>query len=357
MKIFFCFSEPRWNSESIPRGGKYDPNNIFFGLRMVQKKLKKNGHELFPINHLFKERVKGKNAIILPFDGMHHLKKNIRESKGIKKITHFFSEAPMVGMRFYSKRYQEKVFEYSDDVYVQDKSYLLPKFRNEEKLQVFRFPHAHQGIIDELFEKRNRKFLVAICANKAIGAKQIAGKIIRGISPLSNYGHWLYRKRSKLIHYLAQRSIIDVYGVGWDRRYLALSHYSYPLENDSWKGVAKGSKLPVLSDYDFCLCIENSRFPGYITEKIFDCFAVGTIPIYYGASDVTYFLPKDTFIDLSDFQSESELSSFLKNMNENDKNSYRQAMKMYLINTQEDPFSPEKYCNTIIRDVSLTSLN
>lgn len=36
---------------------------------------------------------------------------------------------------------------------------------------------------------------------------------------------------------------------------------------------------------------------GYITEKIFDCFFPGVIPIYWGAENVTDYIPQDTFID------------------------------------------------------------
>lgn len=39
-----------------------------------------------------------------------------------------------------------------------------------------------------------------------------------------------------------------------------------------------------LKEYMFSLAIENSISRGYFTEKIFDCFATKTIPIYWGDS-------------------------------------------------------------------------
>jgi len=53
-----------------------------------------------------------------------------------------------------------------------------------------------------------------------------------------------------------------------------------------------GSKHPVkfkeeaLIDYAFSITIENSRSKYYFTEKLLDCFAVGTITIYWGCKNV-----------------------------------------------------------------------
>lgn len=49
-------------------------------------------------------------------------------------------------------------------------------------------------------------------------------------------------------------------------------------------GVA--DKLEFQRGHKFSICFENSSHPGYITEKLVEGFAAGTVPIYYGASDV-----------------------------------------------------------------------
>jgi hypothetical protein len=41
-----------------------------------------------------------------------------------------------------------------------------------------------------------------------------------------------------------------------------------------------------LKDYMFSVCIENSTHDTYFTEKILDCFATGTIPIYKGTKNI-----------------------------------------------------------------------
>jgi hypothetical protein len=46
------------------------------------------------------------------------------------------------------------------------------------------------------------------------------------------------------------------------------------------------SKFSILPEYKFCLCPENSIYDGYITEKLLDAYAGGTVPIYSGTLSV-----------------------------------------------------------------------
>lgn len=46
------------------------------------------------------------------------------------------------------------------------------------------------------------------------------------------------------------------------------------------------SKLPAIRDYMFSVVFENTICNKYYTEKITDCFATGTIPIYWGTRKV-----------------------------------------------------------------------
>ncbi|MBR6062295.1 MAG: hypothetical protein IKP67_09495 [Spirochaetales bacterium] len=45
------------------------------------------------------------------------------------------------------------------------------------------------------------------------------------------------------------------------------------------------NKLAYLQQFKFNICPENSNDTGYVTEKIFDAFAAGCIPIYYGSDN------------------------------------------------------------------------
>jgi hypothetical protein len=54
---------------------------------------------------------------------------------------------------------------------------------------------------------------------------------------------------------------------------------------------------PILySNYQFCLVMENTATPGYITEKIFLAYLGGCIPIYWGTRQVFDVFHHDSFI-------------------------------------------------------------
>jgi hypothetical protein len=70
-------------------------------------------------------------------------------------------------------------------------------------------------------------------------------------------------------------------------------------------------KEDALSDYMFSVTMENASYSGYWSEKILDCFACGTIPIYYGDPDIGDHFNKDGIIILDDSFDPSMLSSEL----------------------------------------------
>ena len=55
-----------------------------------------------------------------------------------------------------------------------------------------------------------------------------------------------------------------------------------------------------LCDYMFSVCIENDIRQTYFTEKLLDCFATGTIPIYSGTKNVIKYFDGDGIIFLDD---------------------------------------------------------
>ena len=55
-----------------------------------------------------------------------------------------------------------------------------------------------------------------------------------------------------------------------------------------------------LRDYMFSVGIENAVYATYFTENLTDCFACGTIPIFYGCKGVTEYFNEDGIIFLDD---------------------------------------------------------
>jgi hypothetical protein len=58
--------------------------------------------------------------------------------------------------------------------------------------------------------------------------------------------------------------------------------------------------LNVFSKYKFIIVMENTHQEGYITEKIFNVFQAGAIPIYDGAPDVNNFINPKSFLSFNE---------------------------------------------------------
>lgn len=58
------------------------------------------------------------------------------------------------------------------------------------------------------------------------------------------------------------------------------------------------NKIEGLKDYMFSIVIENDFYDNYYTEKITDCFATGTIPIYLGSPSINENFNMDGVIKL-----------------------------------------------------------
>ena len=69
-----------------------------------------------------------------------------------------------------------------------------------------------------------------------------------------------------------------------------------------------------LLKYKYSITIENCRQPGYWTEKIVDCFATKTIPIFWGDDAVNDFFNKEGIIY---FNNEEELGEILEDLQKN----------------------------------------
>ena len=68
-----------------------------------------------------------------------------------------------------------------------------------------------------------------------------------------------------------------------------------------------------LKDYCFSFALENATYSNMFTEKLTDCFMTGTIPIYYGMSNIGEFFNADGIIKLDENFKIEDLSFELYN--------------------------------------------
>lgn len=77
-------------------------------------------------------------------------------------------------------------------------------------------------------------------------------------------------------------------------------------------------KLNFIKDYRFTIAFENEANPDYITEKIFHPLLVGSIPIYWGAQDISNYFSPECFINVKDFNSYKDLFQHIEEIESNE---------------------------------------
>ena len=65
-----------------------------------------------------------------------------------------------------------------------------------------------------------------------------------------------------------------------------------------------------LNDYMFSIAIENDVYSSYFTEKVLDCFATGTVPIYFGDKSISKFFDERGILF---FESSEEMKNIIDN--------------------------------------------
>ena len=172
----------------------------------------------------------------------------------------------------------------------------------------------------------------------------------------------LYSQRIKAIRWFEAKhpDQFDLYGMGWDnytkteskllkllRKIKLFERWLKPVYT-SYRGKVE-NKNQVLREYKFSICYENARdIPGYITEKIFDCFFAGCVPVYWGANNVFQYIPSKTFIDRRKFATYEALYQYMSTMKDEEYQAYLENIKKFLESDKFKAFSAEVFADTIV---------
>jgi alpha-mannosidase II len=79
----------------------------------------------------------------------------------------------------------------------------------------------------------------------------------------------------------------------------------------------RSEKLPMMQKYAMYFAFENQRIDDYITEKLWDTFRAGVLPIYFGAPNIKEHVPEHSIVHVDDFASHEELAQHLKDIMSN----------------------------------------
>lgn len=267
----------------------------------------------------------------------------------------FALECPIVEPSFY--RALPRVQEYVKRIFTWSDSATLKRFTGSSiRCHRFRWPQSFDHVHEPIWSNTTRKFLVMMNSNKLPRV----------------YFRELYTERMRAVEFFSRTNEIDLYGPGWDkpsarvgqtwmpwtlrRAGIALQTRWQELWPDPllvaarkvYRGIAK-SKRETLGHYRFAICFENSILKGWITEKIFDCLFVGTIPIYWGAPDIEEAVPQECFIDMRGFANYAELRDFLRSLTPARVRDYRESGRDYLKSPRFRPFTRQAFADLFRR--------
>lgn len=83
-------------------------------------------------------------------------------------------------------------------------------------------------------------------------------------------------------------------------------------------GGPVADKLAFQKQYKFSIAYENSRDPGYCTEKIVDAFAAGTVPIYWGDPHIKEEFNPESFVCADDYPDNDALIDAIQAIDKDD---------------------------------------
>ena len=256
---------------------------------------------------------------IIFFDLSGNLKQ-LRKYPKEKRILFLWEPPSSEQSQRYSKKFHQifgKVFTW-DDTLVDNKTYFK-----------FYYPPPTLEMISPIVPFNKKKLCSLIASNKN--------------RPHPNQ---LYSERKAVLDFFEKHSAdeFDFYGIGWENG-----------KYRNYKGYAT-DKIGCTSQYKFNICYENTRdLPGYVSEKIFDCFVAGSVPVYLSANNITDYVPQNCFIDRRDFISFDALYTYINEMSEQRYNQYISNIRSYLQSDLPQCFSSDAFIANFINVLGLKS--
>jgi len=195
----------------------------------------------------------------------------------------------------------------------------FPQYFGEQRVEKMKF--------------NNKKLLTNISGNKT-----------------SDYPDELYSERLEVIKYFENKhsNEFDFYGIGWDN------------SKDNYKNYLGkvNRKIDAYQKYKFALCFENMKnINGYITEKIYDCFKAQIVPIYWGASNIERYVPKDCFIDYREFNDVDELYKYISSIDKSSYKKYINNINNFLNSDNIKPFGTQCFYQSIYNMLKVIETN
>lgn len=265
---------------------------------------------------------------------------------GVQLVLIRSSENPLYACRFYwnlprlTGYFDHSVVMRGVKAWVSPKSQFHPQYT----------PHAYYKHVTKVQSNfHSTKFLNLIQKNTRVHwLKMLYVRVMDFLKPMPNFiNREGYLDRLEAIKYFAKYDDFDLYGIGWDKPVRYTHKYDSAIKK-SWRG-SPDDKFEILKQYKFSLVLENSYLGGYV-QYMKDVIYTGSVPIYWGAPDISEIFPKNCFIDFRDFDCNfAKLNQYLRDMDENTYNEYIKNINLFIASPSAYAISQEKYVGDMIK--------
>lgn len=113
---------------------------------------------------------------------------------------------------------------------------------------------------------------------------------------------------------------------------------------------AQKTKFDFIKSRKFNLCYENSSYPGYVTEKIFQAFYMNTVPIYWGSPTIEMDFNPKAFISRHDYASDDEMLEYIAFLDKND-GAYNAVLMQPILNPRNQVLDLDRFRNWFMNTV------
>jgi hypothetical protein len=135
----------------------------------------------------------------------------------------------------------------------------------------------------------------------------------------------------------------DIYGEGWEL---------LPETRHIFRGVPTESTLTYAGNYRYSFAFENQTSDcGLISERIWDALWGDTVPVYIGHRGIDEFVPRECFIDASQFGSPKEMLDWLARSSKEVWSEYRAAGREFICSDAVEKFLPESFAESFLHQV------
>ena len=127
--------------------------------------------------------------------------------------------------------------------------------------------------------------------------------------------------------------------LSWFIKFRIFNYFFFNKNLRIYRGVVK-DKVKTASFFKYEFCCENAKNNGRLSERIFQSFFSGTVPIYIGDKTVKKYIPKNCYIDFWKFQNIDDCYKYIVNISD-------KKYKIYLKNISAFLRSDKYYQHTV----------